>query len=622
VIRVLPPEVVNQIAAGEVVERPFSVVKELVENSLDAGATRVTVELRDGGRESIRISDDGGGFTAGDLELAFVSHATSKLGSLEDLDHIASLGFRGEALASIGSIARVAIRSRRAGADAGHEISCEGGAIGQVRPCGCPEGTVIEVRDLFFNTPARRRFLRTARAERARIEDLLARLALARLDVDFTLVSDDREVLRLPAGESLVDRVGRAFGAELTEHLFEVEVRWDTYAATGLIGTPDAARRDATLSLLYVNGRFTKDRSTSMAVRQAYREFLMPGQQPVYFLDLALPPDEVDVNVHPTKSEVRFLQGRRACGILHEAVRSGLGEASAAPKRGGGAIAGSRDKPRAQAGFPELPRDLFGGGGAAPSVGPPPKSGARLIEVGHSSPERGAASTPTAPVDAALSDASAAAPGPADSVSEPDLADVPLRGLEERRFLQVLDCYLVFETDDGMVVVDQHALHERVLYERFRDRHAARGSVLVQNLLVPEVLELAPSDKAWLLDQQEVLAEEGLRVEDFGGRAIAIHGVPALLGRIAPRVLIETLLRADGEDEARPRAREIVAERFHSMACRAAIMSGDRLRETEIRELLAEAQGLEHPHNCPHGRPTVLTFSQEELERFFRRRVP
>ncbi|MGA0060017.1 MAG: DNA mismatch repair endonuclease MutL [Planctomycetota bacterium] len=622
-IRVLPPEVVNQIAAGEVVERPFSVVKELVENSLDAGATRVTVELRDGGRESIRISDDGGGFSAADLELAFVSHATSKLGSLADLDHIASLGFRGEALASIGSIARVTIRSRRADADEGFEIGCEGGAIGPVRPCGCPPGTVLEVRDLFFNTPARRRFLRTARAERARIEDLLARLALARLDVDFTLVADDREVLRLPAGESLVDRVGRAFGADLVEHLVEVEVRWDTYAARGLIGTPDAARRDATLSLLYVNGRFTKDRSTAMAVRQAYREFLMPGQQPVYFLDLALPPDEVDVNVHPTKSEVRFLQGRRACGILHEAVTTGLREAAAAPKRGGGAITGARDKPRAQAGFPELPRDLFGAGAAAPTIQPLPKSGARLVD-GHaaSGGVSGSEAFPAASPASARAAPDADGVPRAEAVSECAAEDVPFGGLEERRFLQVLDCYLVFETDDGMVVVDQHALHERVLYERFKNRHAARGAVLVQNLLVPEVLELAPSDKAWLLDQQDVLAEEGLRIEDFGGRSIAIHGVPALLGRIAPRVLIETLLRADGEDEARPRAREIVAERFHSMACRAAIMSGDRLRETEIRELLAEAQGLEHPHNCPHGRPTVLTFSQEELERFFRRRVP
>ncbi|MDA1220716.1 MAG: DNA mismatch repair endonuclease MutL [Planctomycetota bacterium] len=615
-IRVLPPEVVNQIAAGEVVERPFSVVKELVENSLDAGATRVTVELRDGGRESIRISDDGGGFTPADLELAFVSHATSKLGSLADLDHIASLGFRGEALASIGSIARVTIRSRRADADEGFEITCEGGAIGPVRPCGCPPGTVIEVRDVFFNTPARRRFLRTARAERARIEDLLARLALARLDVDFTLVADDREVLRLPAGESLADRVGRAFGSALVEHLVEVEVRWDEYAARGLVGTPGAARRDATLSLLYVNGRFTKDRSTAMAVRQAYREFLMPGQQPVYFLELSLPPDEVDVNVHPTKSEVRFLQGRRACGILHEAVTSGLRQASAAPKRGGGAIAASPDKPRAQAGFPELPRDLFGAGGAQ-SLDPLPKSGAKLVD----------SSGPSAVRDAALaaqggaSTPSAAEPA-AGHVAETGFDDGPFGGLQERRFLQVLDCYLVFETDDGMVVVDQHALHERVLYERFSKRHAARGAVPVQNLLVPEVLELAPSDKAWLLDQQEVLADEGLRIEDFGGRSIAIHGVPALLGRIAPRVLIETLLRADGEDEARPRAREIVAERFHSMACRAAIMSGDRLRETEIRELLAEARELDHPHNCPHGRPTVLTFSQEELERFFRRRVP
>jgi DNA mismatch repair protein MutL len=611
-IRVLPPEVVNQIAAGEVVERPFSVVKELVENSLDAGALRISVEIEDGGRGSIRISDDGCGFTAEDLELAFVSHATSKLAALGDLDHIASLGFRGEALASIGSIARALIRSRRAEADSGHEIRCDGGAMSAVRPCGCPPGTVIEIRDIFYNTPARRRFLRTPRAERARIEDLVARLALARLDVDFTLVADGRELLRLPSGESLEARVGRAFGAEIAAELVATQVDWEGYRVRGLIGTPDIARRDATLSLLYVNGRLTRDRGAAMAIRQAYREFLMPGQQPVYFLAFALPPDEVDVNVHPTKSEVRFLAARRASGILHEAAVLGLKAAAAAPRSGRGAIEVGREKPRAKAGFPELPAGLFGGE-AAPAA-PPPGSAARRVDLVeqvaeaaaprlHASSERGS-QRPVGPDPGAGSAGSG-----------------PFAGLEQRRFLQVLDCYLVFETEDGMVVVDQHALHERVLYERFKHRHASRAAPLVQRLLVPEIVELTPSDKAWLLDQSEALEAEGFALEDFGGRAVAIHGTPALLGRIRPRVLVETLLQADGEDEARPRAREVVVERFHSMACRAAIMSGDRLREDEIRALLVEASRLEHPHNCPHGRPTVLTFSRDELERFFRRRL-
>ncbi len=598
-IRVLPPEVVNQIAAGEVVERPFSVVKELVENALDAGATKVAVEITDGGKESIRITDDGAGFAPEDLALAFVSHATSKLAALRDLDHIASLGFRGEALASIGSVARCAIRSRRHDADSGHEIWCDGGALGEVRPCGVPPGTVVEVRDLFHNTPARRRFLRTARAERARIQDLLARLALARLDVDFTLVAEGREVLRLPAGESLRDRARRALGKAVADDLIAVELAWDTYRVQGLIGAPDRTRRDSTLSLLWINGRLARDRGAQQAVRQAYREYLMHGQHPVYVLMLALPPDEVDVNVHPTKSEVRFLDARRACGLLHEVVRNGLRAGGATPRVASVAPGQSGARPAPRTGFPELPRDLFGRADRARSD-VPSRSGA-FATVGLGAAEAVREPVPEAPGDA--------------------VRDARLAELAERRFLRAMDVYLVFETDDGLTVVDQHALHERVIYERLRRRHDARAEPLVQRLLVPDVVELSAIDKAFLLDHAGELAQEGFLVEDFGGPAVAIQGVPAVLGRASPRAVVESFLKGDDEDDARPRARDAVVERFHSMACRAAVMAGDRLRDEEIRALLAEASRLEHPHNCPHGRPTVLTFAAAELDRFFRRRV-
>ena len=597
-IRVLPPEVVNQIAAGEVVERPFSVVKELVENSLDAGATRIVVEVVDGGREMIRVQDDGAGFEPDDLELAFVSHATSKLAALGDLDHIASLGFRGEALASIGSVGRATIRSRTRDRDAGHEIGCDGGAIGALRPWGGPPGTVIELRDLFFKTPARRRFLRTPRSERAKVEDLIARLGLARLDVDFTLLAEGRELLRLPAGESLAARIGRAFGDEVAGQLIDVEQRHGEYHASGAIASPDFPRRDASQALLYVNGRLTRDRQVTMAVRQAYREFLMHGRQPVHFLMLALPPDEVDVNVHPTKSEVRFLYPRRAAGLMHDAVAAALRVRMGAARRGPGAIAAGADRPRAQGGFPELPAGLFGE--AAPRA--PIGSGSRLVAspAGTSPPADGVAERATASPDPA---GEPIAPPPA-----PRFA-----GFDARPYVTVLDCYLVFPSDDGLVVVDQHALHERVLYERFRRRDAERAQVAVQRLLVPEVIELAPADKAWLLDHAGVLAEEGFVLEDFGGRAIAVQGLPAILGRARPAALIDTFLRGDGDE--RPKVRDAIVERFHSMACRAAVMSGDRLREPEVRALLAEAATLEHPHHCPHGRPTTLTFSEIELER-------
>ncbi|MHC4813625.1 MAG: DNA mismatch repair endonuclease MutL [Planctomycetota bacterium] len=585
-IRVLPPRIVNQIAAGEVVERPFSVVKELVENSLDAGAQRIHVEVSDGGTESIRVTDDGAGFTGQDLELAFVSHATSKLKELSDLDHIASMGFRGEALAAIGAVSRAQIQSRRHDAEAGSEVHCAGGKITSLRPCGTPPGTAITVRDLFYNTPARRRFLKSARAERSRCQELLMRLSLSRLDVDFTFVADGKTVLRLPAGDSLQDRIGRTFGRQVARGLHAVSHQLEKYRVEGVVGDPDLARRDSTLELLYINGRSAKDRGATFAIRQAYRAWLMHGRFPVYFLTLWLPPEEVDVNVHPTKSEVRFTRPRLACGILHDAVQRGLAArgttttTSAPGLAVGGAVGG--ELPRARSGLPDLPKDLFARDVPAPPPGTPPAAGTPVVR------ERGTADTPNPFVD-----------------------------LRSGRFLQVLDLYLVFEGTDGLVVVDQHALHERVLYERFKHRDEGQA-IKVQGLLVPEVCELSPSDKAWLLDGREALAREGLLFEDFGGNAVAVQGIPAVLDHADPRRLLESFLAGDGD---RPTTREAVVERFHSMACRRAVMSGDALTDEEIRALLAEAQGLEHPHNCPHGRPTVLTFTAGELERFFRRKV-
>jgi len=591
VIRVLPPDVVNQIAAGEVIERPYSVVKELLENSLDAGARRVHVELRDGGLSAIKVVDDGSGFSSEDLPLAFASHATSKLAAVSDLEHIASLGFRGEALASIGSVSRTSIRTRRHDADAGAEITCEGGVLSAVRPCGVPPGSAIEVRDLFFNTPARRKFLRTPQAERARIQDMVARLALAHLDVDFTVVAEGREVLRLPPGEGLRQRFARAFGDQLGRGLVEVRHESGDYLVSGAVARHDFARKDATLELLFVNGRAAKDRAATFAVRQAFREFLMPGRYPVYALHLVLPPSEVDVNVHPTKAEVRFADERRVGGLLHAAARQALAGAGAATAAAAGSGVGE-ERPRASTGFPDLPRDLF----ARPLASAEAEAGTRSGSVAEvrEPGARGAAA------------AMAPAPFPSGARAAADI-------------LQVRDLYLLFESDAGLVVVDQHALHERVVYERLRERHRQRPAA-VQRLLVPDVVELTAEDKAYVLAAQSALRHEGFLVEDFGGAAVAIHGVPAVLTRVAPRAVLEAFLVGRGLG-ARATTADAIAERFHSMACRAAVMSGDRLAPEECRALLEQAAQLEHPHNCPHGRPTTLTFTWAELERHFRRRV-
>jgi len=580
-IRVLPADVVNQIAAGEVIERPFSIVKELVENSLDAGGQRIHVEISDGGKTLIRVTDDGGGFTADDLELAFVGHATSKLEQAADLACIGSLGFRGEALASIGSVSRARILSRVKAVAEGFSIQCDGGDVGEVRPCGTPPGTVVEVRDIFYNTPARRHFLKTTRAEKARIQDMLVRLALARLDVDFTFVADGRQALRLPADETLKARVRRVYGEDIASNLMEVDREIGDYRVVGLVADPDVARRDTTMELLYVNGRCARDRASSHSVRQAYRDYLIHGRFPIYFLALTLPPAQVDVNVHPTKAELRFLNGRKACGLLHDAVKSALGD------RGLAVSTGSASALRPRSGFPDLPADLFGRQRQPISTGSTGPGSVRAVpEVGQS-----------------------------DEVAVPH----PFRDLGAGRVLQVRDLYIVVEGTDGLVIIDQHALHERVLYEKLRHRDHDR-EVKIQRLLSPVVVEATASDKAWLLEAAEVLAKEGFLVEDFGGSAVAIQGIPALLSRARPEKIVEALTEGGGSDPL-PRARDAIADRFHSMACRSSVMSGDQLSDAEIVSLLEEAASLEHPHNCPHGRPTVISFGWGELEGFFQRRV-
>ena len=592
-IRRLPPAVVNQIAAGEVVERPVSVVKELLENALDAGALRIRVEVDGGGAERIAVIDDGDGFLPEDLPLAFASHATSKLQTVADLDHIGSLGFRGEALASIGAVSRALVRSRRRGAAEGWEVRCDGGVETAPQPCGSPEGTRVEVRELFFNVPARRRFLKSPGAERARVQELVAELSLARLDVDLTLCADGRELLRLPAGEALADRFARCFGAQLRAGLLPASRTFDGLAVEGVVAEPDLARRDGKLELMFVNGRLARESSALYAIRQAFREYLMGGRFPVYALHVTLPADQVDANVHPRKAEVRFVESRRVAGCLHETVRSvlqdrGLGR-SADGAAGGVVVA--PDLPRARSGFPELPRDLFGRPAAPPPPPPAVTSAAGVRER-------------TVDAVAAPAAVPAARPNPFQRVSG--------------RFLQVLDLYLLLEGPDGLLVVDQHALHERVVYERLQRQHAARA-VQIQRLLVPVVVEVAPSELAWLEDARDELAGQGLLVEPFGPSAVAVQGLPAVLGKVDPKRLVRELLVAGAED-GRQAVRAQVAERFHSMACRASVMSGDRLSEAEIEALLAEAATLVHPHNCPHGRPTVLTFGTAELERYFRRR--
>ncbi len=596
VIRVLPPEVINQIAAGEVVERPFSVLKELLENAIDAGATQITVDLEEGGKDLLRVQDDGRGMGASDLELAFVSHATSKLASVEDLDAIVSMGFRGEALASIGSVARVRILSRLRDEEAGHEVRAEGGRIAPVQPAAAPPGTLVEVRDLFYNVPARRRFLKRAAAERVRCLEVFTRLALAHPECGFALRG--KRELRLPGGEGLARRLGRLYGKEVESQLLPVEHERDGHRLTGFVVDPDGARRDRSQQLLFLNGRPIQDRSLSHALDQGFREYLMHGRHPVGFLFLSMDPAEVDVNVHPQKSEVRFHQSRLIYSLILRGVQQALSGRKSRLEQPGRSLQAGASPMAPATGFPELPKEMFGR--SEPGIptgfrGGQSRSAERVFE------QRSEPAPLFEPPDAP-------AESPTNLVS-------PFQGV--RRFLVIRDLYILFETDEGLAIVDQHALHERVIYERLlREWHT--GSVPIQGLLVPALIDLPPADKELLLDRAEDLERCGLKIADFGGNTIKLEGYPAALRHVDPKGLLEGFL-VDLREGQVPTEPEDLRERFHSAACRSAIMSGDRLDEAEIAALLEQAAQLDQPDNCPHGRPTVLNFSESQLEHWFRR---
>ncbi len=620
-IQVLRPEVVNQIAAGEVVERPFSVLKECVENSIDAGATRIEIQLEEGGKQLIRIQDDGRGMSPEDLGLAFVSHATSKLRDLEDLEAIISLGFRGEALASIGSVARVRILSRIAGAEAGAVVRSEGGRISEVAPAASPQGTLVEVRDLFFNVPARRRFLKSTPAEKSRCLEVLTKLALAHPEVGFRV--EGSKTFDLAAEEDPLVRIGKLFGKGVRALCHPVEYQTGGILVSGYVVDPDGARRDRSQEFLFLNGRPIKDRSLSFAIRDAYREYLMGGRYPVTFLHLQMDPSQVDVNAHPTKTEVRFNEPRPVFSALRRAVLDALSARRTrlgAPPQARTLEAGAGSAPtrvaedfRPATGFPGLPKGLFGQEEAiGSSFGTLPTRERTPSVASPSSPPPSPApsspsssSTPTLPTEEATPKSH--------SLSASQLFQ------KARRFLVIRDLYIFLETDQGFAIIDQHALHERILYEKLLGDWQA-GEVPVQGLLVPLLLELPPADHELLMAHQGALEKLGLKISDFGGTTMKLEGYPHCLRRVDPKSLVEDVLQSLKEGR-RPDQLEEVRERFHSAACRAAVMSGDRLSDPEIQQLLSDAAKLEHPDNCPHGRPTVLNFSTHQLETWFRRKV-
>ena len=569
----LPRGVVDVIAAGEVVERPASVVKELVENALDAGARRVEVDLEDGGRTLVRVRDDGEGIGPEDLALAFAPHATSKIRSVADLATVATYGFRGEALASIGAVSDASVTSRARGADAAHRIEDRRGEIGPVAPAAHPEGTTVEVRSLFAGLPARRKFLRSPPAETARCTEAVVRFALARPDASFLLRVDGKEAFRAPAGESPRQRAARALGADLAERLLPVAGKRGGVVVEGFVAAPEAAEKSRPPQYLTVNGRSVQDRTVGHAVRSAMEGLLTVHRQPAWVLSVALPPGDVDVNVHPAKSEVRFRRPSDVHDAVSSAVRDAVLANESAPVLGAGSM-------EARGGVRDAIDAYLGGIASAPER-----------QEGLAFP--------------------ASVPGAPDGDATPHAPTIPL--------LQVRDTFLVHEAEDGIAVVDQHALHERVLLERLHARLKS-GAVEVQRLLVPEVVDCGAADAARAEAAAPVLRKAGLLVARHGPGAIAVEGVPrALASRSAARVAAGALARLR-DDAKRLDADALLHGVLESMACHGAVKAGDPLSAEEARALLAEGRGLDLGGHCAHGRPTELRIPFVELEKKFRRR--
>jgi DNA mismatch repair protein MutL len=598
-IRLLPTNLVNRIAAGEVVERPSSVVKELVENAIDAGARRVDVVVRDGGRSEIVVADDGRGMTREELSLAVERHATSKLAD-DDLEHIATLGFRGEALPSIAAVSRMALTSRAVGADEGWRIVVEGGAKGEITPAAQASGTRVEVRDLFYATPARLKFLKTDRTELFQAVDAVNRLAMAHPEIAVTLKDGDAVKVKLPATSgdlfsARLERLSAVMGREFRDNALAIDAAREGLRLTGYAGVPTLNRGNAGQQYLFVNGRPVRDKLLFGALRGAYQDFLARDRHPMVALFVECPPDAVDVNVHPTKAEVRFRDPGLVRGLIVGALKHALAEAGHRASTTVAAAALGALRPHTGA-----------------STYPPPRQG------GPNSPPRGLAEkaaayqAPSAGHGALAALAEPVAPPAAEGTAA---IDYPLGAARA----QIHDTYIVAQTRNGIVIVDQHAAHERLVYERMKAALAAAG-IGRQGLLIPEVVDLDEAAAERLAGRADELAELGLVLERFGPGAVVVREVPALLGATDVPGLVRDLADELAELGEAFKLKERLEEVCGTMACHGSVRAGRRLNGAEMDALLRQMEATPHSGQCNHGRPTYVELRLEDIERLFGRR--
>ncbi len=602
-IRYLPETLINQIAAGEVIERPFAAVKELVENAIDAGASKIDITLRDGGKSLIVIKDNGHGMNREDLSAAVDRHATSKLPD-DDLVHVAHMGFRGEALASIGAVARLSIQSCSRAESSGWRIEVSGGTKGKPMPAPQTSGTQVEVRDLFFATPARLKFMKTGRAEFLAVKDVITRLAMAFPHIGFTLVHNEKKSLALPATADPQKRLNAILGRDFSDNAMKIEAEREGIILRGYAGLPTYHRGTAQYQFLFVNGRPVKDKLLQGCVRAAYRDVLHGGRHPVLALYLEVPPSDVDVNVHPAKAEVRFSDPGLVRGMVISALKHAIhehgGQASRAVstqalgafRSGGDGYTSSPRLPMYRGASAPVPRSYAYGNLAESALNAYAPQGNLLNET-----------APSARVEA--------------------VAESPF---EEQSFplgsarAQVHENYIIAQTAKGMVIVDQHAAHERLVYERFKRQMASSG-VISQGLLSPEIIELEDVQIERLMSYADAFAKLGLEIEPFGQGALAVQSIPALLGA-KPNIkrLIEDLADEIAEHDNADGLEDRLHHILSTMACHGSVRSGRRMTGEEMNALLRQMEETPLSGQCNHGRPTYIELSLAEIEKLFGRR--
>jgi len=575
-IQQLPNHLINQIAAGEVVERPASVVKELLENSLDAGARAVHVDILAGGQKLIRVRDDGAGIVQDEMALALSRHATSKISSLDDLESVVSLGFRGEALPSIASVSRLIMFSRTGSADTAWQLEADGGDSGEAKPVAHPVGTTIEVHDLFYNTPARRRFLKTERTEFGHIEKWIKRLALSRPDVGFTVTQNRRTVLQLPAAATESDRlkrVGKILGDQFAQQAVYIASQADGVAVSGWLGLPTFNRSQPDMQYWFVNGRSIGDKTLAHAARHAYRDVLFHGRYPAYILSLTLDPATVDANAHPAKHEVRFRDARKVHGVVSQAIAVALRET----KPGGHA--------QAPTSMPQGP--VF------------EQSAMRLPLSGQSSGH-----FPRASVAETLNVYEAMTPG-----------EIPPMGFA---VAQLAGTYVLAENADGLIVVDMHAAHERILYEKLK-KNFDDSEVVRQPLLVPTTVSVSASEAELVVGSAEIFEKIGLVVDRAGPTSLVVREVPALLRDSDAESLLRDVLADLAEAGQSNRVEDAVHDFLATMACHHSVRANRVLSLHEMNALLREMEITERADQCNHGRPTWTAITMVDLDRIFMR---